>query len=169
MGTSRLSATELAAWVESVGVKGAQPPEPVEDIARYFIEEGAREGVAGDVAFAQAILETGWFRFSERMPPEHNNFSGIGAVDGGSSSAEFPSARIGVRAQIQHLRAYADPTVTCDNFASPTVTPRCNLVSPKGKAPRWSDMGSGNWATSTSYADMIASLYQRATDHAAEN
>jgi flagellum-specific peptidoglycan hydrolase FlgJ len=166
MGPSLLSAAELAAWVDSLKLSSARPPEPVEDIARYFIEEGKREGVAGDVAFVQAILETGWFRFSDRMPPSHNNFSGIGAVDGGGSSASFPSARIGVRAQIQHLRAYADRTVNCSNFATPTVTPRCHLVSPKGKAPRWSNMGSGNWATAPDYADKIASLYDRATRHA---
>lgn len=166
MGPSRLSAAELAAWVDSVGVSGARPPEPIEDIARYFIEEGNREGVAGDVAFMQAVLETGWFRFSERMPPEHNNFSGIGAVDSGTSSAAFRSARIGVRAQIQHLRAYADPTVTCSNFATATETPRCHWVLPKGKARLWSDMGGGNWATDPGYAGKIASLYGRANDHA---
>lgn len=166
MGRSRLSAAQLADWVASVDVAGAQPPVPVKEIARYFIEEGAREGVAGDVAFTQAVLETGWFRFSARMPPSHNNFSGIGAVDSGKSSASFPTARIGVRAQIQHLRAYADKTVTCSNFHAATVTPRCNLVSPKGKAPRWSDMGNGNWATDPGYADKIASLYDRATKHA---
>lgn len=167
MGRSRLSADELAAWVGSVKVSGARPPVPVVDIARYFIEEGNREGVAGDVAFTQAILETGWFRFSDRMPPSHNNFSGIGAVDGGGSSASFPSARIGVRAQVQHLRAYADSTVNCTNFTTPTVTPRCRFVLPKGKAPRWTDMGNGNWATDPGYADKIAKLYDRATRHAA--
>lgn len=162
MGPSRLSAAQLAAWVESTGVTGARPPVPVSDLARYFIEEGAREGVAGDVAFVQAVLETGWFRFSARMPPEHNNFSGIGAVDGGTSSARFPDARTGVRAQIQHLRAYADSSVTCANFATPTVTPRCKWVQPKGKAPTWDDMGNGNWATDPGYAAKIASLYGRA-------
>jgi hypothetical protein len=166
MGTSRLTAAQLAAWVDSVKVTNSRPPVPVIDIARYFIEEGAREGVAGDVAFAQAILETGWFRFSDRMPPSHNNFSGIGAVDGGDSSASFPDARTGVRAQIQHLRAYADSSVNCSNFATTTVTPRCQLVSPKGKAPRWTDMGNGNWATDPQYAVQIASLYDRATRHA---
>lgn len=166
MGHSRLSAEELADWVDSVNVDGARPPVPVVDIASYFIEEGDREGVAGDVAFTQAILETGWFRFSDRMPPSNNNFSGIGAVDSGSSSASFPSARIGVRAQIQHLRAYADSTVNCSNFQAPTVTPRCGLVSPKGKAPRWNDMGNGNWATDPGYAAKIAKLYDAATRHA---
>ncbi len=166
MGPSRLSAAQLAEWFESKDITGARPPVPVSTLARLFIEEGNREGVAGDVAFVQAILETGWFRFSTRMPPSHNNFAGIGAVDGGSSSARFPSARIGVRAQIQHLRAYADRRVTCSNFATPTVTPRCHLVLPKGKTPNWADMGDGNWATDPGYADKIERLYDQALDHA---
>ena len=37
---------------------------PVETLARIFVEEGAIEGVTGDVAFAQSIVETGWFRFA---------------------------------------------------------------------------------------------------------
>ena len=165
MAASRLSAAELTAWFSSRRITDARPPVPVSELARYFIEEGAREGVSGDVAFIQAILETGWFRFSERMPPEHNNFAGIGAVDGGFSSAVFPDARIGVRAQIQHLRAYADRTVTCSNFATPKVTPRCHLVTPKGKTPNWADMGAGNWATDPGYATKIANLYRQATEH----
>ncbi len=169
MAASRLSAAELTAWFWSRRIAGARPPVPVSEIARYFIEEGAREGVAGDVAFVQAILETGWFRFSERTPPHHNNFAGIGAVDGGSSSAAFRSARIGVRAQIQHLRAYADPTTTCSNFATARVTPRCHLVTPKGKSPNWADMGAGNWATDPGYATKIATLYRQASEHARTN
>ncbi|MFV0315502.1 MAG: glucosaminidase domain-containing protein [Microthrixaceae bacterium] len=166
MGPSRLSAAQLAAWVRDEGPGGYLATEPVEQIARYYIAEGAHEGVAGDVAFIQAVLETGWFRFSERMPPEHNNFSGIGAVDSGTSSAAFPTAQFGVRAQIQHLRAYADKAVRCDNFNHVTVTPRCALVKPKGKAPYWAQLGNGYWATSPEYAPSLLRLYLQASGHA---
>ncbi|MBK6858394.1 MAG: glucosaminidase domain-containing protein [Microthrixaceae bacterium] len=54
----------------------------IDELARYYVEEGAAEGVTGDVAFAQSIVETGYFAFSARVPPELNNFSGLGAVDG---------------------------------------------------------------------------------------
>jgi hypothetical protein len=142
----------------------------VTDLARLFIEEGNREGVAGDVAFVQSMLETGWLTFPDhgQVRPWFNNFAGIGAVDGGSVAgpAQFPDARTGVRAQIQHLRAYADPSVTCANFAAPTVSPRCHLVVPKGKAPNWDQFGNGNWATDPEYASKIVALYDQLLTHA---
>ena len=45
---------------------------------------------------------------------------------------------------------------------NPCVDPRFNLVSPKGKAPTWNQMGNGNWATSTTYAGTILKLYSEA-------
>jgi hypothetical protein len=95
------------------------------------------------------------------MPPEHNNFSGIGAVDTGTSSAAFATPQIGVRAQIQHLRAYADPTVTVARLATPLESPRFSLVNPKGRAPLWNQFGNGNWATDPDYAAKILNLYDQ--------
>ena len=118
----------------------------------------------GDVAFIQSIVETGWFRFGGSVQPSYNNFSGLGATDSGGAPAQFPNARTGVRAQIQHLRAYADATAktcTVPPLHYPCVDPRFNLVSPKGKAPTWNQMGNGNWATSTTYAQQILSLYSQ--------
>lgn len=166
MGASRVTAEQLAAWYASKNIQGAQSPVPVAELARLFIEEGAAEGVAGDLAFVQAMLETGWLRFSARMPPANNNFSGIGAVDNGTGSAAFATPRIGVRAQIQHLRAYADPTVTVANLANPLESPRFGLVNPKGKAPLWRQFGNGNWATDPQYAGKILTLYDALLRHA---
>ena len=73
-------------------------------------------------------------------------------------AATFPDARTGVRAQIQHLRAYADATATtCAQppLHNPCVDPRFNLVSPKGKAPTWNQFGNGKWATDPTYASKI--------------
>jgi Mannosyl-glycoprotein endo-beta-N-acetylglucosaminidase len=161
MAPSRVSAAQLVAWFRSRNITDARPPVPIDDLARMFIEEGDLEGVTGDVAFVQSILETGWFRFPDtgQVRPWYNNFAGIGAVDGGSSPAQFPDARTGVRAQIQHLRAYADPTVTVASLHAPLVDPRFDLVRPKGKAPLWSQFGNGIWASSTEYAAKIESLY----------
>lgn len=158
MGTSAVTATDLAGWYARSGYV-SKTTVSVAELARDFIEEGQDEGVAGDLAFAQAMLETGWLGFSTRMPPSNNNFAGLGAVDSGSSSASFPDARTGVRAQIQHLRAYADPTVTVSRLHHPLVDGRFTLVSPKGKAPTWEQMGNGNWATDPDYASKILSLY----------
>jgi hypothetical protein len=168
MGASRLGAAQLAAWFNG---RQPRPPGvysatvPVETLAQYYIEEGAAEGVTGDVAFMQSIVETGWFRFSGTVPAWMNNFAGIGATDTNPNPATFPDARTGVRAQIQHLRAYADPgayACSVPPLANPCVDPRFALVVPKGRAPTWNQMGNGNWASASTYATTILTLYDEA-------
>ena len=168
MGPPRLTAAQLVAWFNG---RTPQPPGvyaatvPVEVLAQIFIEEGAVESVTGDVAFVQSIVETGWFRFTGSVPAWSNNFAGIGATDTNPAPAVFPDARTGVRAQIQHLRAYADPTAfacTVPPLHSACVDPRFDLVTPKGKAPTWNQMGNGNWATAPTYASSILTLYAEA-------
>jgi hypothetical protein len=166
MAPARVTAQQIAAWVASKRVTDARPPVPMVEMARLFLEEGAAEGVAGDLAFIQAVIETGWFRFSTRVPPEFNNFSGMGAVDGGTTANRYASPRIGVRAQIQHLRAYADPKVTVASLANPLVSTRWNLVRPRGMAPTWNQFGNGVWATDPGYSAKVLSLYSQLLTHA---
>jgi hypothetical protein len=168
MSASRLSAAQLVAWFNG---RQPRPPRlysatvPVKTLAQYYIEEGAAEGVTGDVAFAQGIVETAWFRFSGTVPAWKNNFAGIGATGTNPDPATFPDARTGVRAQIQHLRAYADPgayACSVPPLSNPCVDPRFALVVPKGRAPTWSQMGNGNWASAATYAATILTLYDDA-------
>jgi hypothetical protein len=171
MGPARLSAAQLVAWFNNrtprpAGVYAATVP--VENLSGLFIEEGADENVTGDVAFMQSIVETGWFRFTGSVPAWANNFAGIGATDTNPSPAVFPDAQTGVRAQIQHLRAYSDPTAvscTVPPLHHPCVDPRFDLVTPKGKALTWNQMGNGNWATASSYATSILTLYAEALSY----
>jgi hypothetical protein len=168
MGNARLSARQLIAWLNGrqprpAGLYSASVP--VEQLAAIFIEEGAAEGVAGDLAFVQSIVETAWFRFTAAVPATANNFGGLGATDGGGAGARFPDARTGVRAQIQHLRAYADASATAcaaPPLHNPCVDPRFDFVTPKGRAPTWNQMGGGNWATARTYAASILTLYVEA-------
>ena len=167
MGAARLTPEQLVAWFNArqpaTGSFGATVP--VQTLARYFVEEGADEGVRGDVAFIQSVVETGWFRFNGVVRASANNFAGIGATDTNPSPAIFPDAQTGVRAQIQHLRAYADATaLTCTvpPLAHACVDPRFELVLPKGKAPTWNQMGNGNWASAPTYASSILGLYNDA-------
>ena len=97
-----------------------------------FLEEGAAEGVRGDVAFAQSLHETGYFRYGGIVQPSQNNYAGIGALNGNGKgqAATFPDPRTGVRAQIQHLKAYASR----EPLAGACVDPRFSLVS-RGCAP----------------------------------
>ena len=165
MATSQVGAADLAAWFRSKG-KTSTATVSIDALAMHYIAEGQAEGVAGDLAFAQSIVETGYFTFSSRVPASFNNFSGLGAVDGGSGAASFATAQLGVRAQVQHLRAYGDPTVTVAKLANPVVDPRFSLVSPKGKAPTWEQFGNGIWATDPGYASKVLGIYQQILDFA---
>ncbi|MDO8795445.1 MAG: glucosaminidase domain-containing protein [Vicinamibacterales bacterium] len=164
MGAARLTSEQVVVWFNArqPSAGGFAATVPVATLAQYFVEEGAAERVSGDVAFVQSVVETGWFRFNGLVRASANNFAGIGATDSDPSPAAFPDARTGVRAQIQHLRAYADPaaiTCTVPPLANPCVDPRFHLVTPKGKAPTWNQMGNGNWASASTYASSILGLY----------
>lgn len=165
LGRSRVTASQLAAWYRSKG-KTSKATVSIDALAGHFISEGADEGVAGDLAFAQSIVETGYFSFSSRVLPSYNNFSGLGAVDGGTGAATFATAELGVRAQIQHLRAYGDPAVTTAKLAHPVIDPRFSLVAPKGKAQTWNQFGNGMWATDPGYAAKVLGIYQQILDFA---
>jgi hypothetical protein len=168
MGASALTAPQLRAWFTGRSPQPAGPYAATVDagtLANLYVGEGAAEGVAGDVAFIQGIVETGWYRFTGSVPAWMNNFAGIGATDSNPAPAAFPDARTGVRAQIQHLRAYGDAGASVcavPPLHNPCVDPRFNLVAPKGKAPTWNVMGNGNWASSTTYASTILRLYNEA-------
>ena len=83
---------------------------PIEVLAQIYLDEGARTGVRGDVAFAQSILETGGFA-NPGSAATNNNFAGIGWCDSCKHGFDFPDAKTGVRAQLQLLRIYVDPDV----------------------------------------------------------
>ena len=153
-------------WFHATSAQPYRATVRVDSMVLYFVGEGNDEGVRGDIAFAQAIWETGWFSFPSggTVSASDNNFGGMGAGNG--TVARFPDAATGVRAHIQHLRAYADATVTVSNLANPLVDPRFTYVTPKGKAPDWQDMGNGNWAADPRYAAKIIGLYNDLRDFA---
>lgn len=116
------------------------------ELAKMFIEEGEIEGVRGDIAFCQSIHETGWFKYGGQVLPEQNNFAGIGATNGSTvgKGAWFATPREGVRAQIQHLKAYASVQALKQECIDPRydILVKNNLL---GIAPKWEDI-SGRWA-----------------------
>jgi Mannosyl-glycoprotein endo-beta-N-acetylglucosaminidase len=156
MGQSDLTAAQMAAYF----LVHKPPGSPcltvsVEELTADFQWHGNAENVRGDIAFAQSIIETGWFRYGGSVQCEQNNY-------GGFLGKSFPDAETGVRAQIQHLRAYADPSATsCSQppLATPCADPVFSSVNPKGKAPNWNDMGNGNWAAASDYAGKVLTVY----------
>lgn len=126
------------------------------DLAKLYLEEGVIEGVRGDIAFAQAIKETGFFAYGGDVVPEQNNYAGIGTTGGGVKGQYFESPRIGVRAQIQHLKAYASK----DALKQECVDPRYKYVT-KGIAPNWEDLN-GRWAVpGPNYGQEILEIHQK--------
>ncbi|MBW4420596.1 MAG: N-acetylmuramoyl-L-alanine amidase [Myxacorys californica WJT36-NPBG1] len=125
------------------------------DIAKLYREEGSIEGVNYDIAFGQMCLETNYLRFGGDVQPSQNNFAGIGDVGGGPQGASFPSARIGVRAHIQQLKAYA----STEPLVQEVVSPRFRFVT-RGIAPLV-DQLSGRWTADPEYGTKIKAIVRK--------
>ncbi|MCM1172627.1 MAG: GBS Bsp-like repeat-containing protein [Clostridium sp.] len=97
----------------------------IQDFCKIYIEECNAEGVKAEVAFCQAMKETGFLRFGGVVDISQLNFAGIGATDDGGTPATFTSVREGVRAQVQHLKAYASD----EPLVNACVDPRFVLVT----------------------------------------
>lgn len=135
----------------------------IRDFAGIVYDEAVAEGVSPELVFVQAMKETGWLCFGGDVSIDQFNFSGIGAVGGGAQGASFPDVRTGIRAQVQHLRAYADPTVTPSSLANPVVDPRFSYVR-KGVAPVVEHLGiqenpaRAGWAAARGYGNDLVSM-----------
>ena len=113
------------------------------EYAQIYLEEGETEGVRGDGAWIQSCKETGNFKFTggTAVTFDQNNFCGLGVTKKGMKGHSFETPRLGIRAQIQHLKGYATSTP----LKNSCVDPRYKYINPKGKAPRFEDLA-GKWA-----------------------
>lgn len=74
-----------------------------------YLSQGQIEGIRGDIAVAQSVLETGFWTFKgSAVTLDQNNFCGMGVTKNGLKGNSFSSIQEGIRAQIQHLKAYAN-------------------------------------------------------------
>lgn len=125
------------------------------ELARMYIEECALESINHDIAWAQMLLETSFFRFGGQVARSQNNVAGLGAVDEGSPGLSFPDLRTGIRGQVQHLKRYAGgspPTL-------PPVHSRGTFVTP-GSARTLYEL-SGRWASDPQYHLKLLQLLHR--------
>ena len=164
MGPIRLTADDLVAYIDSLHLE--HPPQltvSLRTLAGYYISEGQAEGIRGDVAFAQSVLETGAFTFPGHglLIPTDNNFAGIDACDSCTHGDLFETAQIGVRAQIQLLRIYSDPTLQkIDQFANPVALLHEPKLRSTGFAKTWYALG-GRWATGPNYGFHVYDIYMQ--------
>lgn len=165
MGEAQATAGQMALFCRSKNPAPKLTACSLEELAEMFLEEGKAEGVRGDVAFAQSLHETGYFKYGGIVTPEMNNFAGIGALNGNATgqAASFPDPRTGVRAQIQHLKAYA----STEALTKACVDPRFSLVS-RGSAPYVEWLGAADnpngkgWAVpGKGYGEKVTALLEQ--------
>ena len=159
MGKAQVTAGQMRAYIKQVRPEVEQS---VLDMIPYYISEGEAEGVRGDVAFAQSCIETGNFAFPQTtcaVTLDQNNFAMMGVTGTFVKGLSFGTPQIGIRAQIQHLKAYA----STDALKGACVDPRFKLVQ-RGSAEyvewlgqRENPAGKG-WATSAGYGAKILAV-----------
>lgn len=139
IGKSECTAAQMAAYLIS---KNPNAKSWALEYAKIYLEEGEAESVRGDGAWVQSCIETGNFTFSggTAVTFDQNNFCGMGVTQRGMKGNSFTTPRLGIRAQIQHLKAYA----TTLPLINECVDPRYKYVN-KGCAPRFEDLA-GKWA-----------------------
>ena len=130
------------------------------NFALLYEEEGRLEGVNPDLAFVQMLLETAYLRFGGQVASAQNNFAGLGALDGGDKGLFFSSPRLGVRAQIQHLKYYA----TNLPLNLEPINPRLPLVKRASAPTAW--QLSKSWASDSEYGKKLMALMTRMVAHA---
>ena len=164
MGTTKTNVAQMVRYYRANGnypsyYAGTDAP-TIEAFCQIYYEEATAEGVRAEVAFAQAMKETGFLRFGGSVKIEQKNFAGLGATGGGVSGASFSSVREGVRAQIQHLKAYGSTA----NLVNPVVDQRFKYVT-RGSAlyVEWLGINENpnkkGWATAKNYGYSLKNDY----------
>ena len=134
----------------------------LEEFCQIYYEEAEKDGIKAEVAFAQAMKETGWLQFKGDVKAEQYNFAGMGATGNGVTGESFKDVREGVRAQIQHLKAYGstkDLNQTCVDNRFKYVERGCSIYvewlgipnNPKNKG----------WAAADGYGVDIVKMIQK--------
>lgn len=165
MGTSTTTVAQMVSYYNASGntypsaelTKGGAGN--IITFCQMYYDEAKAEGVRAEVAFCQAMKETGWLRYGGQVSIGQYNFAGLGATDGGAAGASFANVRTGIRAQIQHLKAYG----STEALKRTCVDTRFELVT-RNSAPyvEWlgiqeNPQGLG-WATAAGYGDSILSM-----------
>ena len=166
-GETSLTADELVEYFERSGKDFPEYYEKkagvsLKEFCQIYIEEAKAEDIKVEVAFCQAMKETGWLQFGGDVTINQFNFAGLGATGGGASGVTFKDVRTGIRAHIQHLKAYAND----EPLNNKLVDPRFGYVE-RGCASyvEWlgqkeNPEGKG-WATAKGYGQSIVSMIEK--------
>lgn len=167
MGSSDITVQEMVDYflasgeeypAEELAEGGA---DSIETFCQLYYDEAAAEGVRPEVAFAQTMKETGFLQYGGDASIEQFNFAGIGTTGNGVPGNSYPDVQTGIRAQIQHLKAYA----TSDSLNQKCVDDRYEYVK-KGSAPYVQWLGQQEnpeglgWATGENYGYDIVGMIE---------
>ncbi len=125
------------------------------NLADLYVSEAIQEGVNPDLAFIQMCHETGFLRFNGTVDRSQNNYCGLGATGNGVKGNTFSDQKEGVRAHIQHLKAYG----STQKLSNKLVDTRFKYVK-RGSIDSLSGL-TGKWATDVKYDKKIRSLLHR--------
>jgi hypothetical protein len=128
----------------------------VEKIAKLYCTESKLESINTAIAVAQMALETGFLQFNGSVKKTQNNFAGIGCIRENHRGHSFATIEEGIRAHIQHLKAYASPFPLC----TPYVDPRYIIVQKSkffGKLKTIGDL-TKIWAMDENYENKLTKL-----------
>ena len=164
MGTSKTNVAQMVRYFNANApypafYKNSDAP-TIQAFCQIYYEEAAAEGVRAEVAFAQAMKETAFLRYTGVVRIEQKNFCGLGATGGNNPGHSFGTVREGVRAQIQHLKAYGSTSP----LNKTKVDPRYTYVT-KGSAQYVEWLGQAEnpkgfgWATDGNYGYSIVNGY----------
>ena len=162
-GVSEVNINQLEAYYKAHAIYPSYYSESdaasLRKFCKLYIDECAVEGIKAEVAFCQAMKETNFLRFGGDVSITQFNFAGLGATGGGVAGNIYPSVQMGIRAQIQHLKAYA----CTDSLSYPCIDDRFTYVT-RNSAPyvEWlgipdNPYGKG-WAADTDYGASILSM-----------
>ena len=167
MGSSDVTVQEM---VDYFNASGEEYPaeelseggaDSIETFCQMYYDEAAAEGVRPEVAFAQTMKETGFLQYGGDASIEQFNFAGLGTTGNGVPGNSYPDVQTGIRAQIQHLKAYA----TSDSLNQECVDDRYEYVK-KGSAPYVQWLGQQEnpeglgWATGDNYGYDIVGMIE---------
>lgn len=182
IGQSRLTVDQLLKFSDAQ-ISKMRLTCTLAELIGYYISIGNKYNIRGDIAYLQAINETGWFKFNrpgsywmkneegvwvkvnEPRPeglyatPEDNNFCGLGItgrLGDESKLCRFATAELGVTAHIQHLYAYATKAALPEGET--LVDPRFGLME-RGCATTWIALGEDHWTNSATYGTSIENSY----------
>ena len=157
MGKNVATLNQMKSYIKKVN---PNVPSSVLDMLKYYLSEGEIEGVRGDIAFCQSCLETGNFTFKgSAVTLDQNNFAGIGVTSNGMKGNSWETPQLGIRAQIQHLKAYG----STEPLVQECVDPRFKYVS-RGCAiyVEWLGIQENpdhkGWASGYNYGNKILSI-----------